>query len=59
MHLDNKTQLKLHMIRESTSLERLVFYLWIECPYSFKLRGCRERDRMVVGFTYAISAYHH
>ena len=28
---------------------------------SFKSRGRRDRDRMVVGFkaTYAISAYHH
>ena len=28
---------------------------------SLKNRGCRGRDRMVVGYTttYAISAYHH
>ena len=41
-----------------------ISYLGLETNRSFfhqLLRGCRDRDRMVVGFitTYAISAYHH
>ena len=37
------------------------FGIYIFVCLHYKFRGCRGRDRMVVGFytTYAISAYHH
>jgi type IV secretory pathway TrbL component len=42
-----------------TLIPPFVLFLFTLGQRSIFLRGRRGRDRMVVGFTYAISAYHH
>ena len=38
---------------------KLLGHVWHVIRYTTEYRGHRRRDRMVVGFTYATSAYHH